>query len=48
MEGLDALGKMRFGYADLKYDMNLDYPRAKFYNDMSEKWGLDIGETWVH
>lgn len=48
MEGLEALGKMRFGYADLKYDMNLDYPRAKFYNDMSEKWGLDVGDTWVH
>lgn len=48
MEGLDTLGKMRFGYADLKYDMNLDYPRAEFYNTISKKWGLDTGASWIH
>lgn len=48
MEGLKSLDKMRFGYADLKYDMNLDYPRAEFYNMLSRKWGLDTGETWSH
>ncbi len=46
MEGLKGLDAMHFGYAHLKYDMNLDYPRAQFYNDLNKKWGLDLGETW--
>jgi uncharacterized protein (DUF169 family) len=48
MDGLKALDKMHFGYAHLKYDMNLDYPRAPFYNMLSAKWGLDTGEEWTH
>lgn len=48
MNGLKALEDMRFGYRHLKYDMNLDYPRAEFYNTLSRKWGLDVGETWTH
>ena len=48
MEGLQSLDTMRFGYRHLKYDMNLDYPRAPFYITLSEKWGLDIGELWSH
>jgi uncharacterized protein (DUF169 family) len=48
MEGLKGLDAMRFGYPHLKYDMNLDYPRAEFYNMLSSKWGLDVGETWTH
>ena len=48
MNGLNSLETMRFGYTHLKYDMNLDYPRAEFYNVLSRKWGLDVGETWTH
>jgi hypothetical protein len=37
---------MGFGYKQLAYDMNLEYPRASFYNEMFEKWGLPTGEEW--
>jgi uncharacterized protein (DUF169 family) len=40
------ISEMGFGFMQLTYDMNLDYPRPKFYNDMFEKWGLDVGEEW--
>lgn len=40
------IAKMGFGYKQLAYDMNLDYPRAGFYNEMFEKWGLPTGEEW--
>ena len=48
MDGLKGLEAMRFGHRHLKYDMNLDYPRAEFYITLSKKWGLDIGELWSH
>ena len=48
MDGLKSLDAMRFGYRHLKYDMNLDYPRAEFYITLSRKWGLDTGELWSH
>jgi uncharacterized protein (DUF169 family) len=46
VESLKILSSMGFGYKQLAFDMNLDYPRAEFYNVMFEKWGLDIGRQW--
>lgn len=47
LTALRDIAEMGFGYKQLAYDMNLDYPRAKFYNDMFQKWGLDIGKEWT-
>ena len=41
------IAEMGFGYKQLTYDMNLDYPRAKFYNEMFHKWGLVTGKEWT-
>lgn len=41
-----GIAEMGFGYRQLAYDMNLEYPRAAFYNEMFEKWGLPTGEEW--
>ncbi len=38
---------MGFGFKRLAYDMNLEYPRADFYNDMFAKWGLLTGKAWT-
>jgi len=35
-----------FGYKKLALDMNIEYPRANFYNVMFEKWGLKTGAQW--
>ncbi len=48
MAGIKSLEAKRFGYRNLKYDMNLDYPRAEFYSVLAKKWGLDDGEIWSH
>jgi hypothetical protein len=26
--------------------MNLEYPRAPFYNEMFAKWDLAVGDVW--
>ena len=46
VNGIRALGERGFDYKGLKYDMNLNFPRAQFYNDMFAKWGLATGESW--
>ena len=45
-QGLRTINKMGFGYKQLAMDMNIDYPRAEFYNVMFKKWGLETGEQW--
>lgn len=46
IEAMDDFAKIPFGYQDLNYDMNLECPRAQFYDDMFKKWGLATGEIW--
>lgn len=46
MDAIRDITEMGFGYKQLAYDMNLEYPRAEFYNKMFEKWGLPTGEEW--
>lgn len=46
IESIRRINKMGFGYKGLALDMNIDYPRAEFYNVMFEKWGLETGEQW--
>jgi uncharacterized protein (DUF169 family) len=46
MEGVRTLGELGFDYMGLQYDMNYNFPRAQFYNDMFAKWGLATGESW--
>ena len=43
---LKELDGIRYNYADLNYDMNLEFSRARFYNDLFEKWGLKTGEVF--
>ena len=46
VSGLSTINKNGFGYRQLTPDMNLDYARPEFYNNMFEKWGLPRGEQW--
>jgi uncharacterized protein (DUF169 family) len=46
MRGLQTINKNGFGFKQLTLDMNLDYARPEFYNNMFEKWGLPRGEQW--
>ncbi len=45
--GVRGIAQMGFGFKRLAYDMNLEYPRADFYNDMFAKWGLLTGKAWT-
>ena len=47
MEGLRTISRIGFDYAGLKHDMNMNFPRAGFYNEMFAKWGLTVGESWA-
>ena len=46
MEGLRTIAERGFDYNGLSFDMNFNFPRAQFYNDMAAKWGLATGESW--
>ena len=46
MGGLQTLEDRRFDYMGLNNDMNFNFPRAQFYDDMFAKWGLSTGEVW--
>ena len=46
MSGMKRLAAIPFGYSDLHFDMNLEFPRAQFYDDMAKKWGLKTGAIW--
>jgi uncharacterized protein (DUF169 family) len=45
-QAVKDISGMGFGFMQLVYDMNLNYPRPKFYNDMFGKWGLSVGAEW--
>jgi hypothetical protein len=47
MDGLRTINKIGFDYAGLHLDMNMNFPRAPFYNDMFAKWGLTVGDSWA-
>lgn len=44
--GIRDINEKGFGYKKLAPDMNIEYPRAEFYNVMFAKWGLKTGEQW--
>lgn len=46
MSGLQVLSAMGFGYRQLQMEMQLDFPRPEFYNNLFKMWGLDEGEIW--
>lgn len=46
VDAVRKIVKMGFGYKQLAYDMNLEYPRAGFYIEMFKKWGLSEGQEW--
>jgi len=46
MDGFEAIARSGFDYMNLTLDMNLNFPRAQFYNDIFSKWGLSTGDTW--
>ncbi len=45
-DGVRGIARMGFGHKQLAHDMNLEYSRAEFYNEMFEKWGLRTGKAW--
>lgn len=45
-EGLEKLSAFGFGYRNLFMEMNTDFPRPQFYDDLFKMWGLDQGEIW--
>ena len=46
LDGIHTINDMGFGYKQLSMDLNLEYPRAEFYNVMFKKWGLKTGDEW--
>jgi len=46
IRGMQGLDQIPYGYTDLNLDMHLEFPRARFYDDMFRKWGLQTGEVW--
>lgn len=46
IRGLKGMDRITFNYPDLNLDMNLEFPRARFYDDLFRKWGLKTGEVW--
>ncbi|HHX74393.1 MAG TPA: DUF169 domain-containing protein [Firmicutes bacterium] len=45
-EGLDLIAKRGFGYKQLFMEMQTDFPRPLFYDNLFKMWGLDQGEIW--
>ena len=46
VEGLKILSDAGFGYRQLHMEMDYDFPRPQFYDDLFKTWGLDTGEIW--
>lgn len=46
VEGLSILSNVGFGYRQLHMEMDYDFPRPPFYDDLFKMWGLDSGEIW--
>jgi uncharacterized protein (DUF169 family) len=46
VEGLEAVTRYGMGYKGLYMEMEGDFPRPKFYDDLFKHWGLDQGEIW--
>ena len=46
MEGLDYLETRNMGYRDMFPEMNFDFPRPPFYNEVFAEWGMEQGRDW--
>jgi uncharacterized protein (DUF169 family) len=46
IQALKELDDRVYGYADLKYAMDLEFSRTQFYDDLFRKWGLKTGEVF--
>ena len=46
IEGLRVLHDRNMGYAQLTRDMQLEFPRPPFYNELFKIWNLDQGQDW--
>jgi len=46
VEGLTILSNVGFGYRQLHMEMDYDFPRPQFYDDLFKTWDLDTGEIW--
>lgn len=44
---LKILSNVGFGYRQLHMEMDYDFPRPQFYDDLFKMWGLDTGEIWT-
>jgi uncharacterized protein (DUF169 family) len=47
IEGLRAFDSRGMGYAQLKKEMQLEFSRPPFYNELFQLWGLDQGQDWT-
>ncbi len=46
MEGLDHIESRKSGYRDMFPEMNFDFPRPPFYNQVFAEWGMEQGSDW--
>ena len=46
MSGLEELERKHTGYPHLVMEMQADFPRPPFYNELFALWGLEQGEIW--
>ncbi len=47
LQGLHSFYDRGMGYAQLSKEMQLDFTRPPFYNELFDIWGLDQGENWT-
>ncbi len=47
VEGLKTFYSRGMGYSQLKKEMQLDFSRPPFYNELFKTWGLDQGQDWT-
>lgn len=46
LEGLDFLDTWHMAYRDMHAEMNFDFPRPPFYNEVFAEWGMEQGQDW--
>ncbi len=46
MAGLDFLETRHMAYRDMHAEMNYNFPRPPFYNEVFAAWGMEQGDDW--
>ena len=46
LEGMEHLDSWHMAYRDMHAEMNFDFPRPPFYNEVFAEWGMEQGSDW--